>query len=830
MRIAFLSLMTVPALLGAQTDTSRWSGAFIFDSASISASGARTLSEFLAGRVPHLVVRQTSGVAGAGTRVRIRSLNSFYAPANPVLIVDGVRSDAKEGSLLVDAAAAPSRMDDYAIEDLSRVEVFSGPAAAARYGFGTASGVIAVTTRVTSDSAVRAWTRASGGTSMDAASYPRSYRLYGLRTTDGTVTDNCWVFDRAAGQCQPFELRTRETVGRDFFAPSARWSGSGGGSVGWRAARFNALAGHDRETGLLDRNLANRFRARVGAMSRFGKSGRLAVGAHHLFSMVDLPDDAALAKRLLLPGSGSHELPLHPTTAAPTDADQRMRRSLVSVDVSGSLPSSLRWRLHGGKEWVRERDHWSATSYGISSGGDFLEFAVTQKGTRDHQRHTMHLALDRDLRLPLHRARLGVFASALRSSEFATVDDRSSPFVTSTTWSRRRINTRTLGATYSAAYGSRTALEFGARREGLRLDEMSFGNRTYVNAIASAGIGPRLQSRTDYSHAGRLTLRYGETADVPLIPVEFLTRITTSATLKRIPERSYESEAALKVHAPRDFGEVAATFFHRRTTGVIFPSVESAWPGYREIIASEMILRHHGIEIAGTVRPLRLPQATAELTMLWGLNRRDRATIRSGYAPARYFYPPEDDVSGLTAWTYGKTDTDGDGVIDWREADGIPGPPSFLGSRHPVRSLGTIARIDIAQTLRLTAIFDFAGQFISEAGTEQARCLFGVCRGMNDPSASLPLQARTLTHVPNAYYENASYTRLREVTATFEPRIGMLGHGARISLIGRNLALWTKFSGLDPEVTRQWNTVAGQSDTFVLPVPRTFTLRLDWEI
>jgi hypothetical protein len=63
----------------------------------------------------------------------------------------------------------------------------------------------------------------------------------------------------------------------------------------------------------------------------------------------------------------------------------------------------------------------------------------------------------------------------------------------------------------------------------------------------------------------------------------------------------------------------------------------------------------------------------------------------------------------------------------------------------------------------------------------------------------------TYLQVTRIYYQDASYTKLREVTLTYEiptryvqpwmPRV----NGARLSLSGRNLKWWTNFRGGDPE-------------------------------
>ncbi len=77
-----------------------------------------------------------------------------------------------------------------------------------------------------------------------------------------------------------------------------------------------------------------------------------------------------------------------------------------------------------------------------------------------------------------------------------------------------------------------------------------------------------------------------------------------------------------------------------------------------------------------------------------------------------------------------------------------------------------------------------------------------------------------------AYFEDADYVKLRELALSFDaPR------GVTITLVGRNLATWTGYSGLDPEAGSYGTLAPGRpravADLATLPVPRSWTLRID---
>jgi hypothetical protein len=94
------------------------------------------------------------------------------------------------------------------------------------------------------------------------------------------------------------------------------------------------------------------------------------------------------------------------------------------------------------------------------------------------------------------------------------------------------------------------------------------------------------------------------------------------------------------------------------------------------------------------------------------------------------------------------------------------------------------------------------------------QCYFGNCSGTSDPNASLADQARYVAYVGGeavnsaaGFIEDASYTSLRELSATWMlPRaLTVKAHIAAgsVTLSARNLALWSNYSGADPQVQSQ---------------------------
>jgi len=80
------------------------------------------------------------------------------------------------------------------------------------------------------------------------------------------------------------------------------------------------------------------------------------------------------------------------------------------------------------------------------------------------------------------------------------------------------------------------------------------------------------------------------------------------------------------------------------------------------------------------------------------------------------------------------------------------------------------------------------------------------------------------------------FTKLRYVSLTYNlpARFVRAAHNASITLSGRNLVTWTKYTGADPEVTDvadQGNLADfagrfGRRDYYQIPQPRTFTVSI----
>jgi TonB-linked SusC/RagA family outer membrane protein len=118
------------------------------------APAATSVDQALQGKIAGAQISETSGQPGGGVSIRLRGTNTILGNAEPLIVIDGVIVDNNNEALVGLGAnatrastALSNRLSDISPEDIERVEVLKGAAAAALYGSRANSGVIQIFTR-----------------------------------------------------------------------------------------------------------------------------------------------------------------------------------------------------------------------------------------------------------------------------------------------------------------------------------------------------------------------------------------------------------------------------------------------------------------------------------------------------------------------------------------------------------------------------------------------------------------------------------------------------------------------------------------------------------
>ncbi|HEX5831390.1 MAG TPA: TonB-dependent receptor, partial [Gemmatimonadaceae bacterium] len=194
-------------------------------------------------------------------------------------------------------------------------------------------------------------------------------------------------------------------------------------------------------------------------------------------------------------------------------------------------------------------------------------------------------------------------------------------------------------------------------------------------------------------------------------------------------------------------------------------------------------------------------------------------------------------LSGYWQRPFTYADANNDGLIAPSEVQ-VGADPEFVGYEQPRTELAFTNGFDFFnRSLRLTALFDYKGGHKLLNLTERYRCLsFNNCVGLADPDASLFEQARAVaartgtTRTEAGYIEDGDYIRFREISLTYtmpEQWVRRYLRTQRFSatLAARNLALWTDYTGVDPEMNAGQGDV--QNEFLTQPPQRYLSLRLN---
>ncbi|MBC6411074.1 MAG: SusC/RagA family TonB-linked outer membrane protein, partial [Ekhidna sp.] len=113
-------------------------------------SGASSAVDALVGKASGVQITRSSGAAGGGSRILIRGNTSMVGNNQPIIVIDGVRTnnDTDNTTESETAGTAQSnRLMDLNPEDIESINILKGAAAAALYGTAGATGVVLITTK-----------------------------------------------------------------------------------------------------------------------------------------------------------------------------------------------------------------------------------------------------------------------------------------------------------------------------------------------------------------------------------------------------------------------------------------------------------------------------------------------------------------------------------------------------------------------------------------------------------------------------------------------------------------------------------------------------------
>ncbi len=110
-------------------------------------NGATAIDQAIAGKVAGALVQQNSGDPAGGISIRLRGPSTVLGNSDPLYIVDGIIISNSSNQLIDLGGNAQNRLADLNPNDVERIEIIKGAAAAAIYGSRASNGVVQIFTK-----------------------------------------------------------------------------------------------------------------------------------------------------------------------------------------------------------------------------------------------------------------------------------------------------------------------------------------------------------------------------------------------------------------------------------------------------------------------------------------------------------------------------------------------------------------------------------------------------------------------------------------------------------------------------------------------------------
>jgi len=251
---------------------------------------------------------------------------------------------------------------------------------------------------------------------------------------------------------------------------------------------------------------------------------------------------------------------------------------------------------------------------------------------------------------------------------------------------------------------------------------------------------------------------------------------------------------------------------------------------------------NQGVEFLLTAQVLDRPDVSWSLTAsAWGNRNRVISTgpgntpIIFGLGGSSQRHQANYPAGGYWGTSYTFKDANRDGLINPLTEITFDTVDTFQGSSVPTRGATLSTEVTLLKHFQLYGLLDGRWGNKLDNATESFRCGFAICQAMRVKTSSLADQAAAGATLffgdETGYYQDAGFVKLRELSLTYLAPPEWASHIGASSLsftvTGRNLATWTKYRGVDPELNDIGQFNFSVADFLTQPPVRYFTGRVN---
>lgn len=772
-----------------------------------------------------------------------------------------------------------SRLNDINPEDIETIDVIRGPAGVALYGTAAANGVIQITTKRGRAGQTRWSAHVEGGQSSNEKEFPDNVAMRGHDATGAVV--QCNIDARTRGLCTPEEIVSRNPLTnlspfRNGQRRAIGLNASGG------TERFSFFVGgdYDGETGVLPTSFTRKASLRGNLRTQLRSNWDLAFNNNLVRDNTQLPisDNSTLGYM----GVGLLGRPLQSDTLnggwfnriGPEQIDY-LNVGVKTNRYSNSLNSNLQalpWLSFAGVaglDYVNQLTrqvippnrvfvadypqgsvdsnpwniyNWTAQGTATASFTPFTDIRTTTQVGAQYAQETFQGTNARGAVLTPGSSSLSGTSARFRVAEYNTDNVLLGIFgQQQVAWRDRVFLNVGVRGDRNSAFGERFGwvayptvnVSWVASEEGFFPQNPILSSFRLRAAYGQSGRQPNFRDAITYLNP---TVVRVDDAEQPA--VTFTQAGVGDPTLK--PERTAEQEVGFDAGVWNDRLNFQLTYYTKTTRDLLVQRPLAVSIGGSDTRFENVgRMRNRGWEgqLSGTI--VKTNPVAVEVLVGGSWNDNKLVELGEGIAPitfngGRQFHRSGYAAGGFWQRSYTYADANNDGMIARSEIT-LADTNVYLGNPLPKTELQFQPAITLFRNVRVQALVSHRGGYKTLNNTDRFRCAFAQnCRAINDPTAPLAEQAAAvaaLLGTDAGYVQDASFTRLREVSVTLAAprRWASMARAENLSLTlaGRNLATWTDYPGLDPEITSTPNQNFSTSDFLTIPPVRYLTARLN---
>jgi TonB-linked SusC/RagA family outer membrane protein len=831
----------------------------------------QSVTELLNGRATGVVVQQGSGVAGTTSEIRIRGRSSLREVSDaPLIYVDGIRVNNRMSGGFGDPAT--SRLDDIDPANIESIEVIKGPAAATLYGTEASNGVIQIITKRGATGPARWNFTLRQGLSYfnDAAS--RLDENYGTNSSGSVISVNMVEEEEQRGS--PIF-----STGHDQFF---NMSVNGGTDV----LQYYVSGSGNFNDGVTPDNAGHRYNARMNLGFAPAEKIRVRVNSDLVVSRFRLPmmGNEGVLPSLQRGSPSTLNDPRRGWQTAPPETlyrayhyNQDVNRFTAGFTFEHEPTDWFSHRLTGGMDFTDQASVYYTPRLGEQDAQFFSPEDAS--GSKDVSREevlyttleytgTVSLPVTEDLQSNTS----GGFQLYQRNIQFMEAEGQGFPatgvktiagagtyqrgrddFVENNTvgfflqeqigWQDRLFLTAAIRADDNSAFGENFDLVYYPKvSASWVVTEESFWSVDWINSLRFRGAyGESGQQPDAFAALRTFEARPDPTGVAAVTP-------QSAGNPDLGPERGKEIELGFDMSLFNGRMDVDFTYYNQKTTDAILSrnvAPSTGFAGTQFVNVGE--IANSGFEVG--LNALVVDSRDVDWDLGVSLNTNDNEITKLGIdgwldigwtTRHQEGYP----VGSFFASKVLSADLDADGTaINAMCADGEGGaiacedsPWVYLGRPTPDFEGSFNSSVTLFDRIRIRGLVDFQTGQSKYLTDRWNRCAWRQnCEINYYPER---FDVRAVVAAQNGgwnefqwWIQKADFARLREVSVDYTlPAEWVAKIGATsgmISLGGRNLGVWTKYPGLDPETMDITNSVTEPNDQSILPPLRQFSFTVN---